>query len=263
MMNRKFVKQFIFVIIFSAIPAFLSYLANSTLIFDKLIALGLLGETLDVPLIQDYCLWIGIIFSAVALSFDLFVTKVKYNHILEQRNLLIKMTKNILASSLGKRFISQASSFDIRIFVPKYPTLYKLLEKLGYEKYHKKFTIKNIDLISDEGITKNLEFEVYPNKEGLVGMCYETKYMVYNDDLEHTNDTMYQLNTNQINRTSNLKWSICCPVCNDSNNIVAIVALDGKTKITLDKEKETALQKEMSAFCYMLYDSVPQLFKRR
>lgn len=262
-MNRKFVKQFISVIIFSAIPAFLSYLANSTLIFDKLIESGLLAETLDIPLIQDYCLWIGIVFSALALSFNLLLTKVRYDHILEQRNLLIKMTKNILASSLGKRFLSQASSFDIRIFVPKHPILYKLAERLGYEKYHKKFTVKNIDLISEQGITKNLEFEVYPTEEGLVGMCYNTKYMVCDDDLEHTNDKIYRLSPNQISRTSNLKWSICCPICDDSNNVVAIVALDGKTKITLDKKKETALQEEMSAFCYMLYDSVPQLFKRR
>ena len=173
------------------------------------------------------------------------------------------MTKNILASSLGKRFLSQASSFDIRIFVPKHPILYKLAERFGYEKYHKKFTVKNIDLISEQGITKNLEFEVYPNEEGLVGMCYNTKYMVCDDDLEHTNDKIYRLSQNQINRTSNLKWSICCPICDDSNSVVAIVALDGKTKITLDKKKETALQEEMSAFCYMLYDSVPQLFKRR
>ena len=89
------------------------------------------------------------------------------------------------------------------------------------------------------------------------------KYMVCDDDLEHTNDKIYRLSPNQISRTSNLKWSICCPICDDSNNVVAIVALDGKTKITLDKKKETALQEEMSAFCYMLYDSVPQLFKRR
>lgn len=112
-MNLKIVKQIISVVIFSAIPAFLSYLANSSLIFNKLIEYGVLGKNVNVELIQDYCLWIGIILSAIVLSTNLLVTKIKYENILEQRNLLIKMNKNILSTSLGKRFLSNTSSFDI------------------------------------------------------------------------------------------------------------------------------------------------------
>ena len=172
------------------------------------------------------------------------------------------MNKNILSSSLGKRFLSESSSFDIRIFIPKNPILYKIADKLKIKDIQKKFTIKNIDLIAEQGIAKNLEFEVSPNPQGLVGMCYDTKAMVYDDDLEHTNDKKYQLKENQINRTSDLKWSICCPVTNESNTIIAIIALDGKTRIKIDKAKEETLREEMVTFSCMLYDAVPQLFKR-
>lgn len=261
-MRRKIAKQIISVIILSAIPAFLSYLANSSLVFDKLIEFGLLGESINIPLVQDYCLWIGIVFSSIVLSFNLIVTKVKCDHILEQRNLLIKMNKDILTSSLGRRFLSESSAFDIRIFIPKNPILYKFVDKLHIPNIPRKFAIKNIDLIAEQGITKDLQFEVYPNQEGLVGLCYNTKAMVYDDDLEHTNDKNYHLNKSQIGRTSNLKWSICCPVLDKTETVVAVIALDGKTRITIDKEKETTLREEIVAFSCMLYDSVPQLFKR-
>ncbi len=261
-MARKIVKQIISVTLLSTISAFLSYLANSTLIFDKLVKYGIIGTTIDISTIQDYCLWIGIAVSTVGLSLNLIVTIVKHDHILEQRNSLIKMNKSILSSSLGKRFLSDSSSFDIRIFVPKNPLLYKTIDKLHIRNVKRFFSIKNIDLIAEQGITKDLQFEVYPNQEGLVGICYQNKMMVYDDDLEHTNGTGYQLNKNQIDRTSNLKWSICWPVCDKDDAVVAVIALDGKNRITIDKEKEAILKEELVAFSCLLFDSVPQLFKR-
>lgn len=140
--------------------------------------------------------------------------------------------------------------------------LYKLADKLHFASLSRKFIIKNIDLIAEQGITKDLQFEVFPNPQGLVGMCYDTKSVVFDDDLEHTNSNSYNLKTNQIDRTSNLKWSICCPICDNNDTVVAIMALDGKAPIKISKEKETALNKEIVAFSRMLYDSVPQLFKR-
>ena len=261
-MNGKIAKQIFVVFIFSAIPALLSYLASSSLVFDKLIGYGLLGDTINVPLIQDYCLWIGIIFSAFVLSINLIITKVKCDYLLEQRNSLIKMNKNILSSDLGRRFLSDSSSFDIRIFIPKHPLMYKIADKFHISNLPRKFVIKNIDLIADQGITKNLQFEVFPKQEGLVGLCYQGKSIIYDDDLEHTNNQIYQLNHNQLDRTSDLKWSICCPVCDDVDNVVAIIALDGKTRITIDKEKEEKLREPLIVFTRMLYDAVPQLFKR-
>lgn len=262
-MYQKIAKRIFSVVFLSAVPAFLSYLANSSLVFDKLIELQFLSEKINVALIQDYCLLASILFSALALSLNLIFTQIRHDQILEQRNSLIKMNKDILSSSLGKRFLSDTSSFDIRIFVPKYPILYDVAKKVGISKIPKKFVIKNIDLISEPGITKNLQFEVSPKEEGLVGWCYQTKSMVYDDDLEHTNDKLYMLNKNQIDRTSNLKWSICCPVMGENDDVVAIVALDGKTRINIDKGKEATLREEITAFCCMLYDSVPQLFYRR
>ena len=261
-MNGGILKRFITVVIVSAIPAFLSYLANSSLLFDKMIEFGLLSDSIDIPLVQDYCLWIGIVFSAIFISINLFIKSVNLDRVSEQRNSLISMMKDLLTSSLGKRFLSESCPFDIRIFIPKHPFLYKLTDQIKFIKIKKKFIIKNIDLIANQGITKDLQFEVYPNQEGLVGSCYKTKSMVYDDDLENTNSKNYQLTQNQQDRTSKLKWSICCPICDENDIVVAIIALDGNTRITIDKEKEIEIREQMVSFSRMLYDSVPQLFTR-
>lgn len=261
-MKRKIVKHLLVTIIVSAIPACLSYLASSALIFNKLIELKILNESVNVQLVQDYCLWIGILLSAIFLSCDLIAVKVRYDYLLEERNQLIQMNKNILASALAKICLSNQADFDIRIFIPKHPIFYRIAEVLQIPDVHLKFVIKNIDLIAEPGTTNNLEFEVFPNQEGLVGECYAQKAMVYDDDLEATNSVIYNLGQNQIARTSNLKWSVCCPVFADSNTVVAILALDGKTKITIDQRNESALREQLVAFSSLLYDSVPSLFKR-
>ncbi len=261
-MKRKIVKQVLLVVLISAIPSILSYLANSSLIFDKLIEEGFVGESLNIKLVQDYCLCIGIVISALFLSLNLIITKIKYENAVEQRNSLIKMQKTVFASALGMRFSSDPSSFDIRIFVPKHPVLYRIADKLHFKKVKKKFVIKNIDLIAEQGLTKNLQFEVYPKHEGLVGICYNDHVMVLDDNLEKTNDKNYEMNQSQIDKTSNLKWSICYPILDNSDVVVAIIALDGQTRITIGKDKENDLKNDIGSFSHLLYTSVPQLFKR-
>lgn len=258
----KLVKTIIRIIIISAVPAVLSYLANSSLIFDKLIEWKVLSAEVNISLIQDWCLWIGIVFSAFALSLNLIRTQYKYDRTLEERNCLIKMAKSILASSFVKKYFPDYVDFDIRIFVPKRQWLYSIADRCGLEGTKRKFIIKNIDLIADPGITKNLQFEVSPNIEGLVGQCYSQKKVLWDDDLESTNSTGYNLTKHQISRTADLKWSICCPIYGNSYEIVAILALDGKTNTSINKEDEAVLAVELTAFSRLLFDSVPQLFKR-
>lgn len=261
-MKSKFLKYLFQTVLVSALPAFLSYMASSELVFLKLIEKNIIGNAIDIPVVQDYCLWIGIFLSAIFLSGQLLLVKVKYDGTLEERNLLIGMSKDILAGTLGKLCFSNQPNFDVRIFIPKWPILYRLVEAIHIPNFKRKFVIKNIDLIAEQGTTKDLEFEVFPNQEGLVGLCYHYKSMVLDDDLEHSNSTEYNLGENQISRTSNLKWSICCPIFDANNTVVAIIALDGKSKITIAEENFPILNEHIVAFSRLLYDSVPQLFKR-
>ena len=227
-----------------------------------LIENGILSEKVNIDLIQDICLWVSIILSVWLLSYNLLKAQIDYERILEQRNLLIKMNKENLKTALVEKFSNKFSNFNIRIFIPKHPNLYAILKFFHIKKYRISFIIKNIPQIAEARITNDLEFEVYPKCQGLVGICYNRKVMYYDDKLTKNNSTEYNLGDNQITRTSNLEWSICCPVFDSLNNVIAIISLDGTEKLTIDKNKEADLSKQIIVFSRMLYDAVPQLFRR-
>lgn len=257
-MKKKTVEIIIKVAICTLIPSLLSYIANSKVIFNYLIEKNFIGESINIDMIQDICLWVGIVLSAILLSYDLLKTKLNYNDVLSQRNLLIKMNKEILGYALLDSCLGNYEDYNIRFFIPKHPLIYKI-----FKKCKKKFVIINIPEIAQEGTTKGLELEVFPDCQGLVGKCYNNKMMIYDDDLENTNSTKYRLDKNQVFRTSNLKWSICCPIFDNNSQIVAIMAIDGSKKITIDKEKENKLKEQIIIFSRMIYDNVPQLFRRK
>ena len=68
------------------------------------------------------------------------------------------------------------------------------------------YYIKNIEGLAEKDITDNLKFEVSPNRQGLVGECYEQKAILYDDDLENSNEINYNLTHYQIAKTNQLKF---------------------------------------------------------
>lgn len=261
-MKKKIAKIIVSVLCFTAIPAFLAYVASSDYFLPTLEQKGWLGQNANIQLIMDVCLWVSIILSAWLLSFNSAKAQISHESILEQRNSLVKMTKDILKESLVKNQ-SGFSDLDIRIFIPKHPFLIKLAYILHIKDPKIIYIIKNIPQIADEGTTSNLEFEVSPDPQGLVGLCYNIRSVVYDDDLEKNNgDDIYNLTEYQLSRTTNLKWSICCPVFDTSNTVIAILALDGKNQITIDDNNKSEIRNQIVVFSRLLYDAVPQLFRR-
>lgn len=102
---------------------------------------------------------------------------------------------------------------------------------------------------------------MFPEPQGLVGECYNRKRVLCDDNLENTNPT-YKLNKHQLTRIANLKWSICCPIFDSSDDVIAILALDGKNKITINATNKEEIGTQIVVFSRMLYDAVPQLFRR-
>jgi len=259
-MGFRILKHAFLGLLFSAIPAFCSYIASSDVFLTNLQAQGILGESVNIPFLQDTMLWIGIILSVGFLGGSLAICNIIKDSMMEQRNALIQMNKTILASALSRCVGLENIDFDVRIFVPKHPGLYNMAKFL-HINMAQKFVIRNIALIAQPGTTKKLQFEVFPKTEGLVGLCYKTKAMMYDDDLMHTNSVRYSLGQNQIDQTSNLMWSICCPILREDNTVHAIIALDGKRRITLSESAMQGFRQDIIAFSRLLYDAVPQLFR--
>ncbi len=180
-MNTK-IKNLLTIIGFTIIPSFLSYAASSTYFWDKLIERNILPANADVVFLKDVCLWSGIVLSAIFLSGNLYITKNKCAHMIEQRDSLLKMNKEYLTTYLEKSISSNFSNCNVRIFVPQYPLLHKVAKRFNI-KIKKTFIIKNFSMISNEGSTRNLKFEVYPNAQGLVGECYVKDAIVYDDTI--------------------------------------------------------------------------------
>lgn len=261
-MNTKIIRRVSTTAFISFLAAFLSYVSNSDYIFSLLINNNILNATVDVNAIQDVCLWVGIAISAIGLSRRLIIAETKHEQVLEERNQLIQMNKDLLSGALTNICTANVMDFDIRIFLPKYPRWYKFCRKFSLWNCKEKFVIKNVDVIAEARTTSKLEFEVFPNAQGLVGTCYKEAALVYDDNLEVTNSTNYNLTRYQITRTSDLKWCICCPIFDSNDAVVAILALDGRTLIRIDAQNKDVLVNQILTFSNMLYASVPQLFRR-
>ena len=258
---------------FSALPAVLSCLASSDHAFKWLVDNKILGDGFSIEIAREFCLWGGAIPASLLLAYQLFTAKTNAKRALKERDLVIKMNKDMFGRALGQAFNGSQVDFNIRIFIPKYPRLYAFLEFMAshtkrtnnFWKTRKRVVvIKNIDLIAEQGSTKGLSLGVSPVPQGLVGLCYAGKAFLWDDNLIETNDKIYNLTEGQIMQTKDARWVIGCPIFNDKNDVVAILSLDGKTPVKMPKNKkgQNDVQECIISFSRMLYDAVPQLFRR-
>ena len=116
-MYKKY-KIILSVILFTFIPALLAYSAKSVSFLDNLKVAGFIGQQVNLIVLKDYFLSAGIIFSSLLLSVNLAITTFKKNNMLEQRNLLIKLSKYIFLRGLEKTIGIPHIDMNIRIFVP-------------------------------------------------------------------------------------------------------------------------------------------------
>lgn len=123
------------------------------------------------------------------------------------------------------------------------------------------YYIKNIEGLAEKDITDNLKFEVCPNRQGLVGECYEQKAILYDDDLENSNEINYNLTHYQIAKTNQLKFILVCPIFSENEEIISIVSFDSYDKIKIKEESKEILRQLVLNYTQSLYECIPDLFK--
>jgi hypothetical protein len=242
-------------LITSAVPALVTYLGKSDNIIDYLYNKNYIGVAFDINLFKSICQLISIILSFSIILYQQLATNIKLDNASRKINGLLYQAKIIfqeaLSSTLGHKI-----NFDVRIFVPIKKIIN--LEK-GKPLY---FQIVNYDGLCTAGTTNNLKFKVLPEneKQGLVGNCYNMRSMLYDDCLFQNNSTSYHLDNYQIGKTRDLEFSIVCPLYNSSDDIVAIIAIDGKQKIDITAHK-SEITNNVLTFSQTLYENAPDLFK--
>lgn len=243
-----------------AIPAITAYLASSDTFISFLISHDILSEELNITLFRDICLLINVLYTTLFLCVKLNILESKEESYKKQIAGLYNVIKQFLQSNLGQISGNSNISFDLRIFIPEKNILMVLKRLFGHSK-EKWFVIRNIEPFARKDITEHLRFRVEPDAQGLVGMAYSRKSIVYDDHLVETNNSEYSLNQAQVNRTSNLLWSICIPILDDKNEVVAIMAIDsGTTNLNIDENKDD-IRTLTNTLAVMLRDSVPELFR--
>lgn len=250
-------------LIYIAIPAITTYIASDDTLLQWMISVKILAPGFNTDFFQRICLIVSILFSTFLLNLRLVYHEYHGERLRKERDGLYNVIKEFVRNNLVSISGNEDFSFNLRIFVPEIRILRFLKAKARCHAEEKWFVIRNIEPFAKKDITEHLRFRVEPERQGLVGLAYETKSIVYDDTLELTNSTEYSLEQSQLHRTSNLKWSLCVPILDENNNVAAVMAFDSDSSqlnINLNKDQIRSLA---DVLAIMMRDSVPDLFKRK
>lgn len=246
-------------IVFSLCPALCAWLGQSN-ILEQLQEKQYIGTEIPVAVVKECFAFLGVISTVLLLTCPLIVAQLNERKYHLQRDRLIKNNKETLFKVLSNILHRERCDIDIRIFVPQNDIIHRIIRKID-KRQPLYFVIKNLEGLAEPGLTSDLKFEVYPNQQGLVGRCYQSRGILYDDDLEQSNETEYNLNTYQINKTSDLKFILVCPILGFDGSIKAIVAFDSKTKMEVTDENKKNLTNAVLNYTQELYELVPEFFK--
>ncbi len=245
-----------------AVPALSTYLAADDSIIRLLIRKNLLSTSFNIVMFQRVCLLISILFTTFVLNIKLIIHLNSKEKLQKEIAGLFNVIKQFAQSNFASISKNNDFNFDLRIFVPEINVCKYVLAFVIRKKVEKWFVIKNIEPFAKKDITEHLRFRVEPDIQGLVGQAYKSGSIVYDDALELTNDTEYSLDKAQISRTSKLLWSLCVPILNENNDVIAVIAFDSDSSSLDIKSNKNEIRDLTNTLAIMIRDSVPELFKR-
>ncbi len=243
----------------SLLIPFTNYISKDNNIIDYMQNKDFLGQYYNYAQLKTILYFVFSILSFIVFTIILTIKKYRKNSLEKQRDGLLEMWKRTFAETLADDNNKLSNNdIDVRIFVPNSSIKNRLKKK-------KEFIIKNFKSLADPDITDDLCFEVSPQSEGLVGFCYQSKKIVYDDNLEETNSKNYNLSKHQQNKTSNLKFSFVCPILDINEDVIGMVAIDSKKLINIrsNKKYEKQFTTAVLNFSQLMHKNVPELFKAR
>lgn len=259
---KKFSKILIKGFLLSFIPALFTLLGTID-ILDRLQKNQYIGSAVNIQNIKDWCSIIGLVLTFIFLTISLIIHEIEEERYKTQSKQLLKYNKDIFTNAITEYLGREYCNIDIRIFVPNKPISWKIIHFFNKD-YPLKFIIRNFDGLAEAGMTNNLSFQVSPkdSAQGLVGDCYQKRKIIYDDNLQETNDTSYNLNDYQKSKTHDLKFIIVCPLFENGKDIKAIVAFDCKHKIKIEKKNDKFIDAILN-YTQQLYEYIPELFKSK
>ncbi len=258
-------KIFLKIVFLIVLPAFLSIFAQTEILTDILVDNKITGDNFDVKKFNDVCLALSILLNSIILGID--YLRISYIETKKTSRIddLLLYCKEILTKTLSEIWeIDSNIGLNIRVFVPSKKLLF-CLEKIPFwrNKFPLFYKIKNIETWAETGNTKRLKLRVNMEPQGLVGQCYATRNMIYDINLKNSNESNYKLSKNQIDQTRELTISICVPILDTNDKVIAIVAYDSteNLKISDDIIKSDKTKIPLITFARRMYEIAPEVFK--
>lgn len=244
----------------------LIFIARSSSVLDLYFPNGFLG--LQLSLIKDICMVVGILIQVLLISLPLYNAKNKIKTYETQLESLLGFQREAFNASIANTIGLKSINLNIRIFLPKMSKLhfiYKYFPKLIRKPEKKEFIIKNVTGLAVTGITKDLTFEVNPKAEGVIGKCFQCSEIAWDDALrsQDTKDK-YHMTPAQANKTSDLSFCLCVPLFDKKGKILSVVAFDtNDSKFKLPPLKSNEMDTLMQLFTHnsqFLYEYFPEAF---
>jgi len=259
---RKIINIIIKGFLFSFIPALFTLLGTIDT-FNWLQENKYIGSAVNIQYLKDSCSIIGIFMTFILLTSNVIIHEIEEERYKNQAKQLLKYNKDIFINALSEYLGREYCNIDIRIFVPRKTICWRIAHHFNKD-FPLLFSIKNVRGLADAGMTNNLSFQVYPENsiQGLVGECYQQRKIIYDDNLQETNNTQYNLTDYQKSKTSDLKFIIVCPVFGNEKDIEAIVAFDCKHSIKIEKTNDKFINAILN-YTQQLHEYVPELFKSK
>ena len=184
--------------------------------------------------------------TGLVFPFQLTKKKIRLKEIEDEFNELLKFNKEIYFKSAKERIKKQSVNFKTRVFVPE-----KGLVKIWKSFRHKKqeFQLKHFNSISDSITIKNLQFEVSPNIQGMVGKTFESKKILIDFDVQRSD---YNLSYYQKSKTTDVKFCSTVPIFDEKNKVKAIISVDSEKEVVLKDFELREWEKSMAYYGSMI-----------
>ncbi len=234
------------------IPNLLAYASSSPFFVDNLKSSGFLASDVDVDAVKDKMLLWSLFASALLVGCKLSVSEFCRSKAESRRDVLIKFLKGTMLSALAAQLDAPSmKSVNVRIFTK---TKWSFPNKTV-------FVIRNHPALADAGMTNKLRFRVSPVPEGLVGKCYCSKKMIYDDNLQQSYAD-YNLTKLQVNKTGDLRFVACVPLFRGKDQVAAIVTFDTTEDLKIgDQAEQEVIRKGFVNFSQFLFDDIPEYFR--
>ncbi|KJR47340.1 hypothetical protein UF75_2253 [Desulfosporosinus sp. I2] len=259
----KNILELLKVIFFISVPALLAYLSSNNSILDQWKTQKYLGDNFNIELFKQYLLIIGTIITSGYLSISNALNIRKNSVLLSQRAALINEWKISTLYYLESIIIDEhTSSIKFKIWRERRGIIYRISKKF-YNAIGKNrkivFYERQIEGLTDMDNT-SMYYEVAPNIQGVVGLCYNEKEIQYEEDFSLSLDA-HHLNPFQLSRARQIKFCLCSPIFNTNNEIVTIISFESIHCININTNFENQLANAITNFCQTLYQNCPELFK--